>query len=125
MQVSAIDHVNINTADLDGTAAFYERLLGLRRGESPVTAFGRTGAWMFDAAGNAIVHLVGTDTPEDGPTGAIDHVALRCAGFEAALSRITEMGLEYRVNDRKFGTFRQVFVTDPNGVKLELNFSGD
>ena len=35
MQVEALDHVNIITDDLDGTAKFYEDLLGLERRDAP------------------------------------------------------------------------------------------
>lgn len=133
MQVSAIDHVNIITDDLDGTASFYERLLGLRREASPGAAMGFSGAWMFDAAGNAIVHLMWNDPERDlgaghvpgDKTAAIHHVAFRCAGFDSARARLDEMGAEYRVNDREFGDLRQIFLTDPNNIALELNFPGD
>ena len=133
MQVSAIDHVNIITNDLDGTAAFYERLLGLRRAESPGAAMGFKGAWLFDAADNAIVHLMWNDPARDigaghvpgDKTAAVHHVAFRCAGFDSAKARLDEAGTAYRVNDREFGGLRQIFVTDPNNISLELNFAGD
>jgi hypothetical protein len=41
------------------------------------------------------------------------------------LERCAKLGIEHRVNDRKFGDLRQVFVTDPNNVVLELNFAGE
>lgn len=134
MQVSAIDHINIITDDLDGTAAFYEQVLGLTRGESPVAAAtaGFKGAWLRDAAGNAIVHLVwkdperafGADHIPGQPTAALHHVAFRCQGFAAAQERLSALGLEFRVNDGIAG-LRQIFVTDPNAINLELNFAGD
>jgi catechol 2,3-dioxygenase-like lactoylglutathione lyase family enzyme len=133
MPVNGIDHVNIVTHDLEETAGFYAAVLGLERGETPVAAMGFSGAWMFDAQGQAIVHLVGYDPARHGDrhradapnTGPVDHVALRCTGFTATLARLGELGLEHRVNDRKYAGLRQVFVTDPNRVSLELNFSAD
>jgi len=133
MQVSGIDHVNIITDDLDGTVAFYGQVLGLERRDSPGVAMGFKGAWLCDAAGNAIVHLMWNDperelgaghVPGD-KTAAVHHVAFRCAGFDAAKARLDGMGMEYRVNDRQFGDLRQIFVTDPNNIALELNFAGD
>jgi hypothetical protein len=35
------------------------------------------------------------------------------------------LGCEYRVNDLAGLGLRQIFVTDPNAVNLELNFAGD
>ena len=32
------------------------------------------------------------------------------------------MGLDYRVNDRPTMDFKQIFVSDPDNVLLELNF---
>lgn len=131
MQVSALDHVNIITDDLDGTAEFYERVLGLRRGESPAAAMGFKGAWLFDAAGNAIVHLAWKDPARDfgadhvpgAVTGAVHHVAFRCSGFDDAVQRLDALGADYRVSDQaRFGV-RQIFLSDPNNVNLELNFA--
>lgn len=133
MQVSGIDHVNILTHDLDATAAFYERVLGLTRSEGAGAAMGFRGAWMHDATGRAIVHLVWKDPASDRyddyepgrPTNALHHVAFRCEGFEALRARLEAMGEEHRVNDRKYGDIRQIFLTDPNAVNVELNFAED
>lgn len=131
MQVSGIDHVNILTDHLDDTAQFYERLMGLTRTENPAVGF--KGAWMHDSHGNAIVHLVWKDPAMDryaafepgASTNAVHHVAFNCAGFEETISRLEDMGLNYKVNDLQHLGLRQIFVADPNAVNLELNFPID
>lgn len=131
MQVKGLDHVNIIAGDLDATARFYMDLLGFRRGETPGTAMGFKGAWLIDAANHPIIHLMAwneqrhANLDRGSATGSIDHIALACEGFAGTLQRCEALGLEHRVNDRKFGDVRQIFVTDPNNVKLELNFAGD
>lgn len=133
MQVSGIDHVNILTDDLEGTAVFYERLLSLKRAENPAITMGTRGYWMRDVEGNAIIHLVDRltaggryDAYRPGElTNALHHVALRCRGFEGVKARLEEMGADYRVNDLAHLGLRQIFVADPNAVNLELNFNAD
>ena len=131
MPVKGVDHVNIIASDLDETAKFYADLLGLTRGETPGAAMGFKGAWLLDDAGQAIIHVMAwheerhAGLDRGSATGSIDHVALSCEGFADMLQRCEELGLEHSVNDRKFGDLRQIFVTDPNNVKLELNFAGD
>lgn len=132
MQVKGLDHVNIIAADLDETASFYENLLGLRVGRPPNAPAGFEGRWLFDVADRPIIHVMGYNEERHGkgerrlmPTGSIDHVALACQDFAGTLRRCEELNVEYRVNDRMFGDLRQIFVTDPNNVMLELNFAGD
>lgn len=133
MRVSGIDHVNILTRDLDATASFYEQLLGLTRSDNNGIGMGFRGAWMRDATGSAIVHLVWKDPASDRyegydpgePTNAVHHVAFRCDGFEAMRGKLDALHLEYRVNDRQYGEVRQIFLVDPNAVNLELNFAHD
>ncbi|GAB7555752.1 hypothetical protein NRB_52730 [Novosphingobium sp. 11B] len=133
MQVSGIDHVNILTDDLEGTATFYERVLGLIRSENPSIRAGTAGYWMRDGAGLPIIHLVDRTTapgryddylPGESTNG-FHHVALRCSGFEATRAKLDELGLDYRFNDLTHIGLRQLFLADPNAVNLELNFNGD
>ena len=126
MQISAIDHVNIHTGDLDASIAFYRDVLGLTQGATPLATVGRRGAWMLDAAGQALIHLVARDAADRaaGPTGAIDHVALRCTGFAATRATLAAQGIAHTVNDGMFG-LRQINLFDPDAVKIELNFPGD
>ncbi|MCW1431446.1 VOC family protein [Novosphingobium sp. JCM 18896] len=131
MSVKGLDHVNIIAEDLDATARFYGDLLDLRRGETPGTAMGFKGAWLHDTSGKPIIHLMGwnddrhADLDRGSATGSIDHVALACEDFAGTVARCEALGVEHRVNDRKYGDLRQVFVRDPNNVMLELNFAGD
>ena len=130
MPVNGLDHVNVIAADLDETIRFYGEVLGLKVGERPAS-IDFPGAWLLDAGGRAIIHLMaydparhGTDPRSAMPTGSIDHVALACADFAGTVRRCEELGIPHRINDRRHGDLRQVFLTDPNNVTLELNFVG-
>lgn len=131
MPVQGLDHVNIIAADLDETTRFYQDVLGLEYAPRPAEMT-FAGGWLRDAAGRAIIHLIVYDEARHGPTprremptGSIDHVALMCEDFAGTVRRCEELGVPHRINDRKYGTLRQIFLTDPNNVTLELNFTGD
>ena len=130
MQVNGVNHINIVAADLDRTVEFYESVLGMKARPIPVAMPGFNGRWLCDSQGAAIIHVQGYNPerhgePKSGPTGSIDHVSLTCVGFADTQQRCTQLGVEFRVNDRQFGDLRQVFITDPDNVSLELNFAGD
>jgi catechol 2,3-dioxygenase-like lactoylglutathione lyase family enzyme len=133
MQVNALDHVNIITDQLDATAEFYARLLDLERRDGPPPFLPQHVQWMYDAGGQAILHLNSADCPRafDRPvepgalTGAIHHVALKCSGFDEVTRRLEALGAEFQVNLIESIGLRQIFTPDPNNVLLELNFWGD
>jgi catechol 2,3-dioxygenase-like lactoylglutathione lyase family enzyme len=54
--------------------------------------------------------------------GAIDHVAFECDDYDAMLGKIRDRGLPYRENFVPSVPLRQIFVNDPSGVTVELNF---
>ena len=129
MRVNSLDHVNIITADLEGTASFYAEMFGLERRHAPPPLRPDNAQWMYDHAGRAIVHINSVDCPrayersvKPGPTGALHHVALNCSGYEEMIARLEGRGLQYQVNVVEAVGLRQIFTLDPNGVLLELNF---
>ena len=130
MRVEALDHVNIITDDLDGTARFYAELLGLERRDAPPPLTPETATWMFDDAGRAIVHINSVDCPRtydrDVPqgalTGALHHVALKMQGYEECKARLDARGADYQENLVEAINLRQIFTADPNNILLELNF---
>jgi catechol 2,3-dioxygenase-like lactoylglutathione lyase family enzyme len=131
VHVEALDHVNIITADLEGTARFYAEVFGLEPRDGPPPLTHENARWMYDAAGRAVIHLNGLECPRAydrevraGPTGALHHVALRCSGYEELLARLARHGLEHRINVVAAIGLKQIFVLDPNQVLLELNFFG-
>jgi catechol 2,3-dioxygenase-like lactoylglutathione lyase family enzyme len=132
VRINALDHVNIIAADLDGTARFYAELFGLERRDAPRPLTPQNAQWMHDDAGRAILHINSEDCPRafprevaPGPTGAIHHVALNCSGFDEMIARLDARGCERQVNTVEAIGLRQIFMTDPNGVLLELNFFGE
>ena len=125
-----LDHVNIRTARLGASIAFYGDVLGLRMEPPPQCADMSRGAWAMDAAGQAIVHLVGTDheIESGGPVrgaaqrGMIDHFALRCGDRAGHIARLERSGLEYEQADVPAMGLHLVFVRDPNAILVELAF---
>ena len=129
MHVEALDHINIISADLEGTARFYAELLDLEPRDGPPPLTHENARWMYDESGRAIVHINTLECPraydravDPGPTGALHHVALRCSGYEEMRARLSRRGIGHRLNEVAAVGLRQIFVLDPNQVLLELNF---
>jgi Glyoxalase/Bleomycin resistance protein/Dioxygenase superfamily len=128
MIVQSLDHVNIRVKDPAATIAFFNDVLDMP--SSPLRE-----SWLTDAAGKPIIHVAPADAsyPSDSwrpfeasdDSGVIHHVALSCSGFDAVLARLRERGLDHHVNEVPQMNFRQIFVAEPGGVLLELNFPGD
>lgn len=122
MHVQRLDHVNIATHDLDATRDFYVDVIGLRVGARPPFVF--PGLWLYDDS-VPVIHLTGlsaADAPLDAG-GAIDHIAFRADGLRAMRERIAR--LRVPAGERlvpRTGEL-QIFLTDPNGVKIELTFA--
>lgn len=120
--IGGLDHINVETTDLESSVRFYRDVLGLSVGWRP--SFGVDGAWMY-VDDQPIVHLVVRDSVNPAPTGAIHHVALRASGLDRVKQTLAEEGLSFEATVVPDLNVTQVFVDDPNGVKLELNFYED
>lgn len=129
MRVNKLDHVNIQTTKLAETVRFYADVLDLTVGDPPPPLDPALVQWMFDGEGRAIFHLsspgslVGQEAINIGSdTGAVHHVALDCSGHDAMTERLGAMGLEHRLLHAAAIDLKQIFVRDPNGVLIELNY---
>lgn len=141
--IHQIDHCNIRTGKIDETIAFYSDVLGLRNGPFPGT--GKGGAWLYDQTERPVIHLMAVD-PEDPNfasqfvrgrhetlglpigdlvtegSGAIDHVAFECTDYDGMLAKFRSLGMKFALSTVESMNLRQIFVLDPNGITLELNF---
>jgi catechol 2,3-dioxygenase-like lactoylglutathione lyase family enzyme len=122
MSVGVLDHFNIRTRHLDDTVRFYEDVLGLEKGPRPNFAF--PGAWMY-SEGKAVVHLVDiskTDEQQKPDSGVVHHVAFVSRGFDGMKQRLKSKDMPFDARQVPGGDLWQIFVNDPNGVMIELNY---
>lgn len=122
MSVGVLDHFNIRTRDLASTVHFYQDVMGLEKGPRPNFAF--PGAWMY-SEGKAVVHIVDiskTDEPQKPDSGVVHHVAFVSRGFDGMKQRLAAKGMPFDARQVPGGELWQIFVNDPNGVMIELNY---
>ncbi|HKT18257.1 MAG TPA: VOC family protein [Stellaceae bacterium] len=123
MALTELNHVTVRTKDLEGTRDFYVTALGMRVGDRPDLGF--PGYWLY-VGKSAVVHLVpesagiGAGPGED--TGNFDHIAFLASDYDATCRHLRALGLKFRANDVPSARLRQLFLTDPNRVMIELNF---
>ncbi len=135
----SLNHYSIRTTELEATRIFYERVLGLVVGPRPDFPF--PGLWMYRGdptqVANAVVHIIGMDANDpkglkdylgerDASTlrgsGAIDHVAFFADGLADMLSHLRALGIPPRERTVPAIGLHQLFLDDPNGVVVELNY---
>lgn len=122
----AIDlhHLAIKTDDVDATVAFWNEIIGSRSVDRP--DFNFPGAWL--QFGETMLHLYGGDAATNGDGGydrgsaAIDHIALSARGFDEMRALLNEKKFDWRQMDIPSFNLWQLFVHEPNGVLVELNF---
>jgi catechol 2,3-dioxygenase-like lactoylglutathione lyase family enzyme len=120
MAVSGMNHFTILTDDVPGTVEFYGRLLGLRDGPRPDLGF--PGAWMY-AGDVAVLHIVGGKAREQLRAGVIDHIAFTAHDLADTIATLTAYNVEHICRQQVGTGLWQVFFHDPNGARVELDFS--
>jgi catechol 2,3-dioxygenase-like lactoylglutathione lyase family enzyme len=117
--IIGLDHVNIRTIELAKTQAFFTEVLGLSVGWRPDFPFG--GAWLY-AGDKDVVHLVEVRQAGAATRGSsLDHFAFAIDDYEDAQRRLDAAGMAYEPSAAPNGGIRQLFVTELNGVTIELN----
>lgn len=135
MAVQRLEHFLVVTDDIDRTRDFYRDVLGMREGFRPDFDF--PGYWLY-LGDVACLHIaewetyevftkrVGIPMSSKAPgTGPLDHVAFNATGYDELVERLEARGLDYGHNHLDDIGLRQVFIKDPNGLTIELNFRTD
>ena len=130
MTVTAIEHMLVLSDDAERTRDFYRDVLGLEIGDRPPLEF--PGYWLY-AGAKAVVHVadrrtyaahaagLGMTVPERDPgVGPVDHIAFTADDYEAVMDRVERNGIA-AVTLAGPGRPRQVFIEDPNGVRVEIS----
>jgi catechol-2,3-dioxygenase len=126
MNTVGLNHFNITAPYelLERVRDFYVEVLGLAVGERP--GFRRRGFWLY-AGQEPLVHLTDCDEAdarangESGP-GFFDHIAFSCKGLCEIIKHLKHLNIPYEAVEISALGQVQVFVRDPAGVGVELNF---
>lgn len=135
----SLNHYSIRTTELSECCDFYTKVLGLSSGPRPSFPF--PGIWMYngshDNVANAVVHIIGIDKndPEGlkkylgerdvstlQGTGAVDHIAFFATGLTDMLRHLAAIGVPCRERTTPSIGLHQLFLDDPCGLVVELNY---
>jgi catechol 2,3-dioxygenase-like lactoylglutathione lyase family enzyme len=117
-----MNHFTVLARDLAATKAFYIGLLGLADGPRP--AFDFPGAWLY-IGDQAVLHIIAGRPLPDPPAGVLDHMAFSARDLGGMVARLKQRNIDYVLRRQPgYGPW-QLFCHDPNGAKVELDFSPD
>ncbi|MEO8441555.1 MAG: VOC family protein [Betaproteobacteria bacterium] len=140
MPLTKIAHYSIRTLDLEATRRFYTGVMGLTVGPRPPFKF--PGLWLYngshDSYDNAVVHIIGIDLNDPqglkdylgdrdadslkGGTGTFDHIAFAATDVAGMLAHLKKQAVPFRERMVPDLNLHQVFLDDPSGVVIELNY---
>ena len=122
MAAHAMNHFTILAEDLAATCAFYRDLLDLTEGYRPDMGF--PGAWLY-AGDTAVLHVVAKNPLPQQRAGVLDHMAFSASDLSGTVAKLKERRIDFRLGRQvETGTW-QLFLHDPNGAKVELDFPAD
>jgi catechol 2,3-dioxygenase-like lactoylglutathione lyase family enzyme len=139
MGINKLAHYSIRTTDLEASRAFYTEVLGFRVGYRPDFKF--PGIWLYmsddDDKEYGTVHIIGID-PNDPQglidylgdksldslqgTGTVDHIAFTATDLAAMRKTLNARKLDFFERTVPSLGLHQLFLTDPSGVTIELNY---
>jgi len=134
MPVTDLNHYLLRANDIDATKDFYVKVLGFEVMPRPDFPF--PGYWL-GVGGKIQVHVAlhGVEqgdlyyigSPRDAATdhaGVIDHIAFVADDPKAMATHLKKIGVPFRPRYLPESQLYQLFVKDPNGLTIELNFFG-
>ncbi len=116
-----LDHIHLNGPDVEATAAFYERVFGMRRIRK-FDGFGMTFI-QLDLSGVRLT-ITSREPLATGRFNAVDHFALQVPDLQAAIADLRAKGVTLLTEPAKLDmgtrTIDLVFVQGPDGVAIEI-----
>ncbi len=125
MTITGLNHINIRAEQplLDRLRDFYRDVLGLSEGYRP--PFAAAGYWLY-AGTCPVLHLYeaapGQNRPETA-RGPVDHFAFDCDDFASTRDRLKRLGISFTAKVLPETGNPQIFLFDPAGVRVELQFA--
>ena len=131
MQISQLEHFLIIADDIEETASWYVDNLGFRVGKNP--DFGVPVTWLY-LGDRDVIHISQSrgENRFKRPAATrveiikgghpIHHVAFRAYGLDETLVHLDANNIEYVEQQTSGQDVYQVFLQDPNGITVELNF---
>lgn len=134
MPLTELNHYFVRANDLECSKNFYVGVLGFEVMPRPDFPF--PGYWLgingkiqvhMGLAGVPNQEMYYLGTPKNAATensGVVDHIAFLASEPEEFVKRFKQLGLAYRPRSLPESALFQLFVKDPNGLTIELNFFG-
>lgn len=135
MPLTKMEHFLVLTDDIEASKDFYCKVLGMQLGMRPPLEF--PGYWLYLGDIPCIhiaewetyrTHSEGLGIPvttKSASTGAVDHIAFNATDFDGVVARIRDNEVDFTLNSVPDIGLRQLFVEDPNGVKIEINIMSE
>jgi catechol 2,3-dioxygenase-like lactoylglutathione lyase family enzyme len=134
MPLSHIEHFLVQTESIERTRDWYVRVLGLREGPHPDFKF--PVCWLY-LGDKDVVHIteggaavsenrrkyVGQESTATRGSGVVDHIAFRATGLRDMLGHLHSLHIEFSQRMVSDQGLYQLFLFDPNGIKIELNYA--
>jgi catechol 2,3-dioxygenase-like lactoylglutathione lyase family enzyme len=134
MPITALNHYFVRALDLERSRRFYCDVLGFEVMPRPDFPF--PGYWLGVGGGiqvhmgphgiaNSDLYYLGT-TPDSATTnaGVVDHIAFLATDPKGFSERLAAAGVRARKRYLAGIALFQMFVKDPDGLTIELNFPG-
>ena len=102
---------------------FYCDVVGLTEGFRPV--FERFGFWLY-IEDKDVLHLI---IPKEGDgrslqKSSFDHIAFKTTNYQGVLQKLKTLNIPFEEKPIPGMTAHQIFLRDPAGNRVELNFDG-
>jgi catechol 2,3-dioxygenase-like lactoylglutathione lyase family enzyme len=138
MAAAKLAHYSIRTKDLEASRRFYLEVMNFRIGYRPPFEF--PGLWLYvddDESEYGVVHLIGVDADSEKSltgylgdrqgvglmgTGSVDHLAFLTTDWPSMRERCKVHGVSYVERTIPLLGLHQVFLIDPSGLTIELNY---
>ncbi|HZP86488.1 MAG TPA: VOC family protein [Burkholderiales bacterium] len=134
MPITELNHYFVRANDLEKTKEFYINVLGFEVMDRPKFPF--PGYWLGTngkiqvhmgphGIENAELYYIGTppNAARD-QSGIIDHIAFLATDPEGFKTRLERYHVTYRPRYLADAKLFQLFIREPNGLTIELNFFG-
>jgi len=132
MPLLKMEHFLVMTDDIDKTRDFYRDILELEVGFRADLGF--PGYWLY-LGGIPVIHIAEWETytahsqrlgipvtTRGTGTGVFDHIAFYGTDAATMIEKLQVLDIPFERNDVPQANLLQLFLFDPNGLKIELNY---